>query len=99
MARDRVRELSDFIAADDSAAAKKWVQSLFEQVEILREAPESGRTVPELSREDTRELIYGSYRIIYRVDAEGVGILTVRHGRRLLDLGDVLPEDEDEDGG
>ena len=36
-------------------------------------------------REDLRELIFQSYRVIYLLEADQVHILTVMHGRR--DLG------------
>ncbi len=60
--------------------------SLFQVVERLESFPESGRLVPEMpDRRDLREAIHGEYRIIYRLEAEQVSILTVRHARRLLD--------------
>jgi plasmid stabilization system protein ParE len=42
--------------------------------------------VPEIARDDIRQLLYGDYRIIYRIDPRRVVILTVRHGRRRWDL-------------
>jgi plasmid stabilization system protein ParE len=44
--------------------------------------------VPELNREEVREVIYGSYRIIYKISND-IDILTVRHGRQLLDIGEI----------
>jgi len=41
--------------------------------------------VQELGRDEVRQLLYGEFRIVYRVEAKRVLILTVRHGRRLLD--------------
>jgi len=53
----------------------------------LREYPDLGRVVPELGRPDVRELIRGSYRIVYLRTAEVVIILTVfRASRRFPDL-------------
>ena len=46
--------------------------------------PEEGRVVPEFSRSDLRELIRGSYRIVYHVEADYVSIVTVFHTARLL---------------
>ena len=46
--------------------------------------PQSGRMVPEVEREDVRELIEPPYRIIYRLSAEHIDILTVMHGARIL---------------
>lgn len=62
---------------------------LFETVEGLSELPRQGRVVPEVGREDVRELLVGNYRVIYRVEERVVNILTVRQGRRLLDLSEL----------
>jgi plasmid stabilization system protein ParE len=50
-----------------------------------------GRIVPELGIENIREIIVGSYRVIYRVRHEDVQVLTVHHGARLLDTGKIQP--------
>ena len=52
-------------------------------VERLVDFPESGRMVPELATRDVRELIFGAYRVFYRVGA-AVEVLSVRHGSRLI---------------
>jgi plasmid stabilization system protein ParE len=44
-----------------------------------------GRTVAELGIENIREVIVGSYRVIYRIRQDEVHLLTVHHGARLLD--------------
>ena len=44
-----------------------------------------GRIVPEFGIENIREIIVGSYRVIYRIRDEDVQILTVHHGAQLLD--------------
>jgi toxin ParE1/3/4 len=54
-------------------------------------APRSGRETPELGKEDIREIIVGSYRVIYRIKAEQVQILTVHHGSRILDVSRLHP--------
>jgi toxin ParE1/3/4 len=45
--------------------------------------------VPELSREDIREILKGSYRLIHRVTKHRVEILAVFHSARLLGDSDV----------
>jgi len=45
--------------------------------------------VPELGRPDIREVIYGIYRIIYRVSPEAILVLTVQHGKQLIDETEV----------
>jgi toxin ParE1/3/4 len=48
--------------------------------------PRLGRIVPELEIENIREIIVGSYRVIYRIREDDVQLLTVHHGARPLDL-------------
>ena len=85
LAVEQLEEIADYIAYDKPLAAKNWVDTIFETIENLSEFPESGRMVPELNRNDIREIIKGNYRIIYKVLKYEIHILTIRHGKRLLD--------------
>jgi len=89
LAIDRATEISEYIARDNPLAATTWVETIFDKVQILKSSPESCRIVPEIQREDIRELIYGNYRIIYRVEKEKISILTVRHGRQILPVDEI----------
>ena len=80
LALERVRNIANYIARDKPTAADKWVKELFKLVGRLSTQPQSCRVVPELNRPDIRELIHGSYRVIYKL-SDTVHILTVRHGR------------------
>ena len=80
----RVRETARYIAADDPAAARRWAEGLFDAVGRLADYPQSGRLAPELEGRGVRELVYGAYRVFYRVDANAVLILTVRHASQLV---------------
>ena len=64
------------------------MRRLRQSVERLRVFPCSGQIVPELGREEIRELLKGNYRIVYRVAEDRVEILTVYHSARLLDESD-----------
>ena len=79
-------DLYDYIARDVPYYAEQFVDRLIEAVGVLKDHPRLGRRVPEAQeREDVRELIFRSYRVIYLVEAEQVHILAVIHGSR--DLG------------
>jgi addiction module RelE/StbE family toxin len=84
LAISRVSEIGEYILRDNPSAAEKWVNEIFNRVLQLKKYPESGRILPELELEEIRELIYGNYRIIYRIKKEAIVILTVRHGRQIL---------------
>jgi toxin ParE1/3/4 len=78
-------ELYDYIARDVPYYAEQFVSRLIEAVGVLQDHPKLGRQVPEAEeREDVRELIFQSYRIIYLVETNQVSILTVIHGSRDL---------------
>jgi len=73
-----------FIARDAPRYAAVFTDQVFVAVDRLQKFPLSGRVVPELEREEIREIIFKNYRIIYRVHREEVEILTIHHGAKLL---------------
>lgn len=73
-----------YIARDSEHFAVLLVERLVASVERLGTFPESGRIVPELQRPDLRELIVGSYRVVYRLSDNSASVLTVLHGARLF---------------
>jgi len=58
-------------------------------------SPLAGRRVPEIRREDVREVFLRSYRIVYRVMSERIDIVTVFEGHRIFPA-DVAVEADDE---
>ena len=89
LAIERAAEAATYIARDTPIAARRWVDGLFAAAGTLSRLPERGGLVPELRRADIRELLFGDYRIVYRVEARRVAILTVRHLRRRFDPEEV----------
>ena len=89
LAIDRTTEIAEYIAQDNVSAATKWVEILFDKVQLLKSSPKSGRMVPETHRENIRELIYGNYRIIYRVEKNKISVLTVRHSKQILPVEEI----------
>ena len=90
LAVDRASEIAQYIAQDKPSAAEKWVTAVFSKVAQLRSSPEIGRTVPEIGNERFRELLYGNYRIIYRLETHQISILTIRHGKQILPVDEIL---------
>lgn len=84
LALDKASEIADYISLDNPFAAKRWVNAIFKKVEQLISAPELGRMVPEISDRNFREIIYGNYRVIYRLESTTISILTIRHGKQIL---------------
>lgn len=59
-----LRSIREFIARDSPQYGQLVAERLFEATSRLEEFPESGRRVPDLDRDDVRELIVGDYRIV-----------------------------------
>jgi plasmid stabilization system protein ParE len=89
LALERIGEIAAHIAQDNPEAARLWVEDIFASVQNLVRFPESGRRVPEVRRNDLRELVMGNYRLIYRVRGEEIAVLTVRHFRQVLPIEEV----------
>lgn len=85
---ERVEDITRYIAEDNPDAALRWVDDLFASVERLADFPKSGRMVPEVGSPRIRELIFGTYRVIYSVKDQ-VDILTVRRSSQLLRMSEL----------
>jgi toxin ParE1/3/4 len=90
LAIDRASEIANYIAQDKPSAAEKWITTIFSKVEQLKSSPEIGRMVPEIGNDQFRELIYGNYRIIYRIEKKQISVLTIRHGKQILPVKEIL---------
>ena len=78
-------DIGDYIAETSEKYAKITVQKLHERTDILKSYPRSGRIVPEKGEENVRELIEGSYRIIYEIKSNDIiYILGEHHSARNL---------------
>ncbi len=88
LAIEKLEAIAKFIALDKPSAAEKWVNDIFDRADLLGSQPESGRQVPELLGTIYREVIFGNYRIIYKVGNE-IKILTLRNCRQLLSMDDL----------
>jgi plasmid stabilization system protein ParE len=93
LALERVEDTARYIAEDNPDAAVRWVEDLFSAVERLADFPESGRMVPEVGSPRIRELIFGTYRVIYSAKGR-VDILTVRRSSQLLRMSEIDADEE-----
>ncbi|MEJ2186371.1 MAG: type II toxin-antitoxin system RelE/ParE family toxin [Gemmatimonadota bacterium] len=81
--------IRDYIHRDSPRYAQLVIENLIDHAEKAADFPNAGRVVPELGREDLREVIVGSYRIVYRVTEIAVTILTIFRSSRLFPLSDI----------
>ncbi|HEX4953281.1 MAG TPA: type II toxin-antitoxin system RelE/ParE family toxin [Thermoanaerobaculia bacterium] len=77
-----LEEIGDFIAADKPEAARRWVDKLLENARRAALLPRAGRVVPEFGMEALREILVGSYRIVYRITDREIQVITVFEGHR-----------------
>ena len=84
-ASDDLDAIAEFISQDSLHYAALFVLDVLQAVDRLSEFPKLGRVVPEIDNPAVREIILGSYRIIYRLRESVVEILTIFHGSRILD--------------
>ena len=89
LAIDRIAEIASYISEDNPNAAEKWILKIFARTGQLSDFPESGHHITETKRKDIRELIFGNYRVIYRIDLRHVSILTVRNTKQVLPSEDL----------
>lgn len=69
-----------YIAVDSPLYADLTVRRVVAAAERLKAFPESGRMVPERNSPDTREVVVGRYRVVYRRRVGTVEIATVFRG-------------------
>jgi toxin ParE1/3/4 len=81
-----LESIFDYVARDSHQYARHQVERIYQSAECLRLFPESGRHIPEFPHFPHREVLIDNYRLIYRyaTETERVFIVTVMHGRRLL---------------
>lgn len=75
--------IHEYISRDAPGRADRFVRRLIASPEILRDHSRMGRVVPEGDGRQ-REIFFDPYRIIYRIEADGIFIVTVVHGARDL---------------
>lgn len=87
-ARDDLRDITDFIAKDSPAAARRVLDELRSAMRRLAEMPEMGHLREDLADELLRFWPVRSYLIIYRPDRSPLEIVRVLSGYR--DVAELL---------
>lgn len=79
-----LENIKNYISQDSQYYAIELTEKIIGAVEKLSIFPRLGREVPEIKKENIRELIYGNYRILYRIDLEILYIIAIIHAARDL---------------
>ena len=84
LALDDLRSIGDYMSRDSPEAARRLAETLKKSVLRLARFPRSGREVPEFRSTNLREIIVGTYRIVFESRNRDVVVLRVWHGKRDL---------------
>lgn len=83
-AREDLQEIAFFIGRKSPQDAQRFCDLLMEKTEALADFPQLGRIFPELGDPLIREIVHGSYRIIYelKTSPDEVYVLRFWHAAR-----------------
>jgi toxin ParE1/3/4 len=89
-ARAHLRDILDYIAFDNPAAARALARKILPSASRLGEFPHAGRRLPELEDSPFRERVIPPCRMVYQVRGDDVVILVVIRAERRLPVPDLL---------
>jgi toxin ParE1/3/4 len=81
-ARADLLEALEYIVEESPQAAWDFLQKVEAEAASLGTFPERGTRVREVIAFDLRQILVGRYRLIYRVEAEAVGVARLIHSAR-----------------
>jgi plasmid stabilization system protein ParE len=76
--QDDLKSIVKFIRRDSPQRARAFGNALIDEALSIGPFPEIGRIVPELDDCQVREIIHGSYRIIYEIVSDPTAIYILR---------------------
>ena len=91
LADEQVDDAVAHISDNNPTTALLWLERLLDRARSLATFPDSGRVVPELGRQDIREIIVRPYRVMHRRTDDRVEIAAVRHEAREFDEREIAP--------
>lgn len=77
-----LQSIKEYIARDSVYYSEKFMMDIIKATERLSQFPKSGRVVPEIGEENTREIIYCSYRIMFQIRQNVIYITQLTHGKQ-----------------
>jgi len=77
-------QIYNYIYQDSIYYAIKTINGIINMTSHLEISTYMGRKIPEFNRENNRELIYKSYRIMYSIESDKIFIHKIWHSARNL---------------
>lgn len=84
VANNDLIQIYNYINQDSIYYSIKTINNIIDLVDNLKILPYIGRKIPEYNKVNERELIYKSYRIIYKINSNKVFIRRIWHSARKL---------------
>lgn len=84
VANNDLIQIYNYINQDSIYYSIKTINNIIDLVDNLKILPYIGRKIPEYNKGNERELIYKSYRIIYKINSNKVFIRRIWHSARKL---------------
>ncbi len=82
---NHLSSIYNYLSQNSPQYAQRFVERLIRRSEQIANFPLSGRIVPEFETKQIREIIEGSYRIIYYLKSDKIDILAVLHGSQNIE--------------
>lgn len=83
-AKEDMRQIEEYISKDSIYYANKTIEEIVKRIKNLSMFPYMGRKIPEYNNINLREIIYKSYRILYKVNSNIYILNIVHHSRDIL---------------
>ena len=77
-----LEDIWDYIAADNTEAADRWIEKLFDAFDAIDRSPGIGHKREDLTAYPVLFWTVGAYLIIYRVECQPIEIVAVTQGSR-----------------
>ena len=81
---NHLSSIYSYISQNSPQYAQRLVERLTHRSEQIAQFPLSGRIVPEFETKQIREVIEGSYRLIYYIYPDQIDIIAVLHGSQQI---------------
>jgi addiction module RelE/StbE family toxin len=82
---NHLSSIYNYISQNSPQYAQRLVERLTRRSEQIANFPFSGRLVPEFETEQIREVIEGSYRMIYYIKPEQIDVIAVLHAAQNIE--------------
>jgi toxin ParE1/3/4 len=82
LAQSDFDNIFDFLGQNDRKLATDFARNVMKICERILKFLESGRIVPEFENSKIREVLWKYYRIIYRIRASHLELITIHHTSR-----------------